>query len=89
MSKGEKKDARYIATIFQDKVEELDKKGHCTDIFYFDGASNVQKAGLILCQYYPRAYTLHGGEHVIALFFCDLASLAPIKVCCVQICSFL
>lgn len=81
MAKGGKKDARYIAEIVQDKVELVDKHGQCTDIFYFDGASNVQKAGLILCQHFPRAYTLHGGEHVIALFFDDLANLVPIKVC--------
>ena len=81
MAKGGKKDARYITEMIQDKVEMVDKNGQCTDIFYFDGAGNVQKAGLILCQHFPRAYTLHGGEHVIALFFHDLANLAPIKVC--------
>ncbi len=51
-----------------------------TDVFFFDGASNVQKAGLVLEQKYPRAHTLHGAEHVISLFFSDIAKLVPIKV---------
>ena len=42
MAAGGKKDARYIAKIFEDKVEEYDPKHTLTDLFYFDGASNVQ-----------------------------------------------
>jgi hypothetical protein len=49
-------------------------------LFWFDGTSNVQKGGQILEAIYPRSYSLHGGEHVISLFFDDLAKLEPIKV---------
>ena len=40
-----------------------------SDIFFFDGASNVAKAGKVLEAKFPRAYALHGGEHVVSLFF--------------------
>jgi len=48
------------------------------DIFYFDGASNLQKAGRLLVATYPRASCLHGGEHISSLFFADLAKMPPI-----------
>ena len=80
MSEGGKKDASYVAEIFMRRIKDIDTTGHSTDVFFFDGASNVQKAGQILKAYYPRAYSLHGGEHVISLFFSDMAQLEPIKV---------
>ncbi len=49
MSKGGTKDAQGIEQIFKDKVAEFDPTSTCTDEFFFDGASNVQKAGEILC----------------------------------------
>ena len=45
MEEGGKKDAPYIAELFEGKVMEYDPQRLCTDEFYFDGASNVQKAG--------------------------------------------
>ena len=80
MSAGGKKDATYIAQMFEETIIEFDKEKLCTDIFFFDGASNVQKAGEVLVAKFPRAYVLHGGEHVISLFFDDLSKLPPIKV---------
>ena len=47
--------------------------------FFFDGASNVEKAGENLCATYPRAFCFHGGKHVLSLFFSDLAHFQPIK----------
>jgi hypothetical protein len=48
MEEGGKKDAPYIAELFEGKVLEYDLQLICTDVFYFDGASDVQKAGEIL-----------------------------------------
>ncbi len=45
MSEGGKKYANYIAEIIQEKVKEFDPKGRNTDVFFFDGVSNVQMAG--------------------------------------------
>ncbi len=61
---GKKKDAKFIGKFFKDKVEQWDPS-HCyIDYFFFDGAANIQKAGEILCAYYPRALCFPGGEHV-------------------------
>ena len=32
-----------------------------TDLFFFDGASNVQKAGQVLMAMFPRTFCFHGG----------------------------
>ena len=80
MAAGGKKDAMYIADIFEDKVEEYDPNHSLTDLFYFDGASNVQKAGQVLMAKYPRTFCYHGGEHVVSLFFTSLSKIKPIKV---------
>ena len=40
---------------------------------FFYGAANVQKAGKILSVKYPRISVLYGAEHVVSLFFADLA----------------
>jgi hypothetical protein len=80
MTKGGKKDATYIADLMEDIVIKYDPEKTRTTIFWFDGASNVQKAGKILEQKFPRAYSLHGGEHVVSLFFSDISKLPAIKV---------
>jgi hypothetical protein len=82
MQAGGKKDAPYIAEMFDKYVERLDPGKHqgLTDLFFFDGASNVQKAGRILAITCKTAHCLHGAEHVISLFFSDLAKLPQIKV---------
>ena len=80
MAAGGKKDAEYIAKLMERHVEAVEKDKKNTDLFVFDGASNVQKAGKVLATLMPRATVLQGGEHVISLFFSDLACLTPIKV---------
>ena len=77
---GGKKDAPFIAQLFESEVEQLDPSKTLTNVFFFDGASNVQKAGEILEAINPGAYCLHGSEHVISLFFSDISKLKPIKV---------
>ncbi len=81
MQMGGKKDASYIASLFEMKVAEYDPDNLFTDVFYFDGASNVQKAGEVLMAKFPHSYCFHGGEHVVSLFFSSIAKLEPIKVC--------
>ena len=53
MCKGGKKDAVYIAELFLPHLMKLDPEMKHVDLFYFDGATNVQKAGQILCASYP------------------------------------
>ena len=49
-------------------------------IFIFLWSSQCSKGGLRFCAFYPRAYVFHCGEHVISLFFSDIAKIAYIKV---------
>jgi hypothetical protein len=68
MSKGGKKDAKYIATEMLKviaKIEILAKR--CIITIMFVGASNVQKAGEIMRQHCPSATVEHGAEHVVSL----------------------
>ena len=70
----------YISHLFERHVKEYDPEKKLVDLFYFDGASNVQKVGRLLVAKYPRTMCLHRGEHVISLFFADLAKMSPIRV---------
>jgi len=63
--------------------------GHClevdptkiyTDIYFFDGTSNKAKAGKVLEAKFLRACTLHGGEHVVSLFFDNLSKEKAVQV---------
>ena len=81
MAEGGKKDAAYISGIFEEKVLEYDPKMSMTDVFFFDGAGNVQKAGQVLVAKFPRTFCFHGGEHVVSLFFTDLAKLVCMLYC--------
>ncbi len=80
MEEGGEKDARYIAELFEGKVLEYNPQLFCTDVFYFDGASNVQKAGEILMAKFPCSFCFHCGEHVVSLFFSSIAKIKPVKV---------
>jgi hypothetical protein len=80
MAEGGKKDALYFADLFKEKVLEYDPHRIHTDVFYFDGASNTQKAGDVLMARNPRSFCFHGYEHVVLLFFSSIAKIKPIKV---------
>ena len=82
MAAGGKKDAKYLAGLFEANCQRFDPdnaKG-LIDIFAFDGASTVQKAGENLNVKYPTSHPIQGIEHVFSLFFDDCAKLKPIKV---------
>ncbi|KAL7532944.1 hypothetical protein ACHAWF_009154 [Thalassiosira exigua] len=84
-AKGKKKDAKYIAGLFLPLIKKLetvrDKSGQpytgVVDMVFFDGASNVQKAGQILAARNPRISVGHGAEHVVSLFFADCFKYIP------------
>ena len=80
-SQAGKKDALFSSDVFSNFLLEFNAEANRVDVFYFDGASNVQKAGKLLGVKFPRIVTYHGGEHVVALWFSDLAKIPEIKVC--------
>ncbi len=55
MSEGRKKDATYIAEMFQEKVNGIDPDSRNLDDLFFNGASNMQNTGQILCQIFSWA----------------------------------
>lgn len=80
MEEAEKKDATYIANIFDKHITSLETtEPNSVDCLIFDGASNVQKAGRILQAKYPRLEILHGAEHVLSLFFQDIFKIKELK----------
>ena len=83
LSQAWKKDALFIADVFSKWLLEFDAEANRMDILYFDGASIVQKAGKLLGVKLPRTRTYHCGcgEHVVALWFSDLAKFPEIRVC--------
>jgi hypothetical protein len=69
LERGGKKDASYISSLFRPHIDKIEAEyPHSVDMVYFDGASNVQKAGLVLEASHPRIFVLHGSEHVLSLF---------------------
>jgi hypothetical protein len=76
---GGKKDARFIADLFLKHMAKIDPTKTFLDCVFLKGASNVQKAGAILRVTYPWVTTLHGDEHVVAMFFKDISKLDSIK----------
>ena len=76
MAEGRKKDAPYIADLFDPYIQKYNPH---VNLVLFDGASNVQKAGDILAVRYPRITVGHGTEHVISLFFANFAKVPQVK----------
>jgi hypothetical protein len=66
---GGKKDSEYNTEIMSNHINRLDPKKKLIDLVIFDGASNMQKAGLALGILFPRITCIHGAEHVVSLFF--------------------
>jgi hypothetical protein len=60
-------------------IKIIDPEKQLIDCVFFDGASNVQKAGKIMQVHYPRVMVLHRAEHVVSLFFKDLSNIQVVK----------
>ena len=84
LSEGLNKTGGLIADKCLEVMLELDADKILFDCCFFDGASNVQKAGELLSQKYPRLSVFHGAEHVVSLFFNDLFKEIPVMKTFVQ-----
>ena len=81
-----KRDASYVATLFENKVRVYDVDNTLTGVFFFDGASNIQKAGENLMAKFPHSFCFHGGEHVVSLFFASIAKIKLIRLLILKTC---
>ena len=73
MASGGKKSADYISGLMKPHVEKIGN--NLVDLFIFDGAANVQKAGRLMAIDYPRTTCIHGGEHLVSLFLGDICKM--------------
>jgi hypothetical protein len=69
---GKKKDATFIASLFEPWILKLDPNKSRIDCVFFDGASNVQLAGRLLAVSYPRIHVMTCAAHSVSLFFSDI-----------------
>ena len=60
----------------------LDPEKNLFDWISFDGASTVQKAGLLIEQYFPRCTVSTGVEHTVSLLFGRVMAVRPMKEMC-------
>ena len=60
--------------MFDPWVLKLDPLSTRVDCVFFDGASNVQKAGRLLEAKYPRIHVQTCAAHLVSLFFSDLCT---------------
>jgi len=80
MQLGGKKNAEYIYKKIRGHMMEIDPDRDLVDLLYFDGASNVQKAGRVLEVDFPKCTTLHGVEHLCSLFFADVCKHPRVRL---------
>jgi Protein of unknown function (DUF 659) len=71
---GGKKNASFIASLFDPWIQKLDPTSTRIDSVFFDGASNVQKAGRLLAAKYPRIHVQACAAHCVSLFFSDICT---------------
>jgi len=78
----EKKDTFYLSQQMLPKMKEVDPQKTLFHLITFDGASNVQKAGRLTNQHFPRCTVILSKEHVDSLVFGKIFSLQPMKEMC-------
>ena len=72
MADGGIKDARYLSSKYINTMMKFDPNGDRYDMVVFDGASNVQKGGDVICAKFPKCTVVHGTEHVASLFLGEI-----------------
>ena len=77
MPAGGKKDAPYIADQALHQIGSIGKSK--VDLFFIDGASNMQMAGAVLTLKLPTITCVHAAEHVVALVFSDIAKIPVVQ----------
>ncbi len=84
MADGGIKDAWYFSLKYIPVMQKFDPNGDWYDMVVFDGASNVQKGGEVICAKFPKCTVLNGTEHVASLSMGEI-----IQEDCLQITKFI
>jgi hypothetical protein len=71
--------------MMEELVVEFDPRKSHTDRFFFDSTSNVAKASHVFQAKFPCSYSLHGGEHVVSLFFNGLQQYMEVAGICTSV----
>ena len=82
VAKGNKKDAFFICQQMLPHMRKIDPEKNLFDLIAFDGAANVQKAGALMEQHFPRCTVIVGIEHTVSLLFGKLMAVRPMLVMC-------
>ena len=72
MAEGGIKDACYLCSKYILVMKKFDPNGNRYNMVVFDGASNVQKGGDVICAKFPKCTVVHGTEHVASLFMGEI-----------------
>ncbi len=77
-----KTDAYYICQQMLPKMHLLDPDKQLFDWISFDGASNVQKAGSLIDQFFSRYTVSIGVEHPVSLLLGKVMAIRPMMEMC-------
>ena len=69
LADGNIKDATFICNHFLNYMGEIDPGKKLTNIFLFDGASNMKLGWKLLKLHYPKLTVMCDVEHTVSLFF--------------------
>ena len=61
-------------------MREIDPERKHFDLIAFDGDANVQKAGMLINQYFPSCFVIVGLEHTVSLLCGKVCTLTLVKV---------
>ena len=63
-------------------MQKIDPEKTLFDLIAFDGAANVQKAGALMEQHFPRCTVIVGIEHTFVLLFGEVIAGRPMQEMC-------
>ena len=72
---GNKKDGTLTCNQFLNHMKYIYPAKTLSDIFMFDGSSNVELGGRLLKVHHLKLTVMHGVEHTVSLFFNDISKI--------------
>ena len=79
LANGGEKDGTFICNISIEQIQKIDPYKSITDVFMFDGATDIQLAGELLKTHYPKVSVMCGVEPTVSLFFNDIYKIPVVN----------